>query len=106
MAIVNAAKGTSISVLKDNGIDPTSYVLNKHKIDSAQFIDSDRYYASNPLQYEGIYKEVGELLDEEKTHLEEVKKINDSIKLQKRKETDLLKEGIVKIPANAKSAPQ
>ena len=106
MAIVNAAKGTNIGILKDNGIDPTSYILNKYEIDSAQFVDSDRYYASLPLQYEGIYKEVEGLLDEEKIRLEELKKINDSLKLQKRKEVDLLKKDGVEIPAKTKNIPQ
>lgn len=106
MAIVNAAKGINMGILKDNGIDPTSYILNKYEIDSAQFVDSDRYYASLPLQYEGIYKEVEGLLDEEKIRLEELKKINDSLKLQKRKEVDLLKKDGVEIPAKTKNIPQ
>ncbi len=90
MAIVNAAKTTNIGILKDNGIDPTTYVLNKYNVDSTRFVDSDRYYASVPLAYESIYKEVESLLDEEKERLKDLKKINDSLKLLQREEKDLL----------------
>ncbi|MFX0556396.1 DUF4296 domain-containing protein [Maribacter sp. CXY002] len=80
LAVVNAAKGINIGVLKDNGIDPTSYVFNKYKIDSVQFVDSNKYYASIPLEYEAIYTKVDEIISKEKTEIEELKKVNDSLK--------------------------
>ncbi len=90
MAIVNAAKSTNIGKLKENGIDPTTYVFDKYNVDSTRFVDSDRYYASIPLEYEGIYKEVESLLEEEKERLKELKERNDSLKLLQREEKDLL----------------
>ncbi|MEH6777084.1 DUF4296 domain-containing protein, partial [Maribacter arcticus] len=66
LAIVNAAKGTNIGNLKDNGIEPTTYLFEKFDIDSAQFVDSDRYYASKPLLYETMYKDVETRLENQR----------------------------------------
>ena len=84
MSIVNAAKGINIGMLKDNGIDPTNYVFNKYEIDSAQFVESNRYYASLPLEYEAIYTEINEIIEKEKTEIIELKKISDSLNLLER----------------------
>lgn len=86
MAIANAAKGTNLGILKDNDVEPTTYIFEKYKIDSAQFVDSDRYYASLPLEYEALYTEVEALLEDKKKQLEEEKKISDSLKLIESKE--------------------
>jgi|SRR6056297_960317 len=92
MAIVNAAKSTNMGILKDNDVEPTSYVFEKYEIDSLQFVESDRYYASLPLKYEAIFTEVEAQLEEKKTYLDEQKKINDSLKLleSKRKKNAVL----------------
>ena len=108
MTIIHAAKSTNIGKLKDNGIDPTAYVFHKYKVDSAQFVASDRYYASVPLAYESIYKEVESLLDQEKEVLKDLKKINDSLKQLQRQEKNLGKKrkGGVPTPTNTKHIPQ
>ncbi|MEO1011460.1 MAG: DUF4296 domain-containing protein [Bacteroidota bacterium] len=79
MALMNAAKSTNISVLKEHHIDPTGYVFKKHGIDSTTFVESDLYYASLPAEYEAIYEEIGERLEKEKKKWEEAKKVSDSI---------------------------
>ncbi|WP_405412461.1 DUF4296 domain-containing protein [Maribacter sp. Asnod1-A12] len=81
MAIVNAAKGTNLSRLRENGVEPSVYIFNKFKIDSAQFVNSDRYYASKPLQYENMYKKVESDLEELRLKIEEEKKVRDSLSL-------------------------
>lgn len=81
MAIVNAAKGANKGILKDNAVEPTSYIFEKYEIDSAQFVESDRYYASLPVEYEAIYTEIETILKEEKEQLEAEKKIADSLKM-------------------------
>ena len=83
-AIVNAAKGTNLGKLKDNGIDPTTFVFEKYEIDSTQFVDSDRYYASLPLEYETIYKEVESQLVLMGEEIQEQKKVKDSLNLLKK----------------------
>ena len=89
MAIINAAKGTNLGKLKDNGIDPTTYVFEKYEIDSAQFVDSDRYYASLPIVYESIYKEVESSLETQKIQLEANKKELDSLNMLKKSQTSI-----------------
>ena len=81
LAVVNAAKTTNISVLRENNIEPMAYVFNKYDIDSIQFVESDKYYASFPIEYEKIYKEVEAALEKEQTALKEAKAIKDSLRL-------------------------
>lgn len=83
MAIVNAAKGTNLGKLKDNGIEPTTFIFEKYEIDSAQFVDSDRYYASLPLEYESLYKQVEAGLEQQREEVEAAKKVKDSLNLLK-----------------------
>ncbi|TDT41831.1 uncharacterized protein DUF4296 [Maribacter spongiicola] len=81
MAVVNAAKATNLSKLRENGVEPTPFIFKKFEIDSAQFVDSDRYYASKPLQYENMYKKVESDLEEQRLKLEAEKKVRDSLSL-------------------------
>lgn len=84
MAIVNAAKTTNLGKLRENGIEPTTFVFEKFEIDSAQFVDSDRYYASKPLRYENMYKKVESELEAQRVQLDMEKKLRDSISLAKK----------------------
>jgi hypothetical protein len=79
MAIANAAVTANKSLVKDDNFRPTEYVLTKYDIDSAQFVDSDRYYASIPIEYEAIYQAVESKLDQEKKEMELAKKLKDSL---------------------------
>jgi len=85
LAIVNSAKVMNAKILIQNGIEPTDYIFEKYNIDSLQFVESDRYYASIPEEHEEIYIEVESKLEIEKKRLQEIKKINDSIKTMERK---------------------
>lgn len=84
LAIVNAAKVTSIQVLRLNNIDPMEYIYAKHDIDSLQFVESDRYYASIPEVHEEIYTAVETKLENEKERITAIKQVTDSIKLVKK----------------------
>ena len=106
MAIVNAAKGTNLGILKDNGIDPTTFIFEKYEIDSAQFVDSDRYYASLPLVYETLYKKVESSLENQRIKLEEEKKINDSLNLLKSTlKKDINRKAKDSVPSKTKNVP-
>ena len=85
LAILNAAKSINVGKLREHDIDPTTFVFKKYGIDSLQFVASDRYYASIPLDYEEIYTEVEAILARKTEKIEEAKKINDSLKLIERK---------------------
>lgn len=83
IAIVNAAKTTNQAKLRDNAIEPTTFVFEKYEVDSAQFVDSDRYYASLPMIYERLYKRVETSLENERLQMEEDKRRMDSLDLIK-----------------------
>lgn len=89
MAIVNAAKATNLSKLRENGVEPTSFIFTKFEIDSAQFVDSDRYYASKPLRYENMYKKVESDLEDQRLKLEAEKKIRDSLSLMEKSKKNI-----------------
>ena len=83
MTVINAAKSANMSKFYDHDVEPTSLVFEQHGIDSLQFVISDRYYASLPVVYEAMYKEIEQLLETEKNALSEAKKIKDSINAHK-----------------------
>ncbi len=92
MAIANAAITANKSLIKDTDFRPTEYVLTRYRVDSAQFVDSDRYYASIPLEYEAIYQAVESKLDLKKKEMELAKKLRDSlhqIELQEKKKLNM-----------------
>ena len=74
LSVLNAAKNTNPEVLKDNRIETMEYLYSKYTIDSVQFVRSDLYYASIPLEYEKIYKAVEARLTETKENFEEERK--------------------------------
>ena len=80
LAILNAAKSTNKALLEANFDSPTTFLFEQYGVDSLQFVKSDIYYASQPLVYESIYKEVAARLEREKEIVEEArKKRNDSL---------------------------
>lgn len=88
LALVNAAKSNNPALLEENDIEPMAYIFEKHDIDSLQFVESDRYYASLPKTYEAIYKQVESRLEKKGKTLEDEKTVNDSLnrlKLEKGK---------------------
>ncbi|NNF19512.1 MAG: DUF4296 domain-containing protein, partial [Flavobacteriaceae bacterium] len=63
------------------GVETMSYLYKKYDVDSAQFVDSDIYYASKPLQYESMYEDIEARIKAVKKQLEdERKRKTDSIK--------------------------
>ena len=70
MAIINAAKTNAPQVMEDRNFVPMQYIYNKYEIDSIQFVSSDLYYASKPLEYEDIYEKLEERIKKEKERFE------------------------------------
>ena len=70
MAIINAAKINAPQVMEDRNFAPMQYIYNKYEIDSIQFVSSDLYYASKPLEYEDIYEKLEERIKKEKERFE------------------------------------
>lgn len=95
LAILNAAKNTNVAILRNHDIEPMEYIFTKYEIDSVQFVESDRYYASMPKEHEKIYIAVEARLEQEEERLSFVKKERDSIKRIKN-EASRLKKKILK----------
>lgn len=93
LAILNAAKSTNSEILEVHFDSPTDFLFEQYDVDSLQFVQSDIYYASQPLVYEAIYKEVGDRLVREKENIEEARKItNDSLALKPIQIKDSIKD--------------
>lgn len=93
LAILNAAKSTNSAILEEHFDSPTHFLFEQYGVDSLQFVQSDLYYASQPLVYEAIYKDVLARLDKEKSKTEEARKIvNDSLASKARQLRDSVPE--------------
>ncbi|MCT4630620.1 DUF4296 domain-containing protein [Winogradskyella sp.] len=87
--VINAAKGVNRKLLETKGIVPETYVLKKHEIDSAQFADSNAYYAFDPDLYKSIVEKVKVRLEKEKKAFEAIEK--NEVKTSKRKRDSIRK---------------
>jgi hypothetical protein len=96
MSLVSAAKGVNRKLMEQQGLHPDKYVYEKHGIDSAQFAQSNEYYAFDLNTYEDIYKKVKFKLEKDKKYYSELvqkeDKKRDSINKERRKLRDSLKE--------------
>ena len=100
MTILNGAREhrANIKVLKENGIDPTQHLFEKFNIDSTTFVESDRYYASFPLEYVSMYEEIEASLIKKKEILDERKKISDSLKVLEKQALRRKNDSLSQIP--------
>ena len=58
MSLISVSKGINKRILENNGMKPKTYILNKHKIDSLQFVKSNEYYSKDLEKYLYIYESV------------------------------------------------
>ena len=108
MYIINAAKGVNRKLLEDKGIVPESYILNKYQIDSAQFAQSNAYYAFDPDLYKTMVEKVKARLEVDKKTFEdlekkagkETKRRRDSISRINEKRRDSIKKALKKEVSN------
>ncbi|MAP99331.1 MAG: hypothetical protein CMC51_00715 [Flavobacteriaceae bacterium] len=63
MSLLSVSKGINKNILENNGMKPKSYILNKHNIDSLQFVISNTYYSNDLEKYLHIYDMVLEKLE-------------------------------------------
>ena len=76
LALINAAKTTGPQVMEDRNFVPMQFIYDKYEIDSIQFVSSDLYYASLPLEYEEIYKKVENRIVKEREKFEKLDEQN------------------------------
>ena len=77
ISVLEAMKSQTTLVLETNKINPNTYIYKKHNIDSLQFANSDKYYASDVKKYKAIFDAVN-------------KRIEDQMELSKKQNTSIL----------------
>ena len=55
ITVLEAMKSQTTLVLETNKINPNTYIYKKYNIDSLQFANSDKYYASDVNKYKAIF---------------------------------------------------
>lgn len=63
ITVLEAMKSQNALVLETNKINPNTYVYKKYNIDSLQFANSDKYYASDVKIYKEIYDAVNKRIE-------------------------------------------
>ena len=74
ISVLEAMKSQTTLVLETNKINPNTYVYKKHHIDSLQFANSDKYYASDVKKYKEIFDAVNKRIEEQKTKINKTHK--------------------------------
>jgi hypothetical protein len=75
ISVLEAMKSQKALVLEANAINPNTYIYKKYKIDSLQFANSDKFYASDIKKYKEIFDKVNKRMEEK---IESFKKANTS----------------------------
>ena len=63
LAILEAVRSRTPS----QTVNPNTYILKKYKVDSLQFVQNNRYYASDIENYKKLYEKVEERIKTEKS---------------------------------------
>lgn len=89
LVLLEAIKNNQPMILENNGVNPYNYIYTKYQIDSLQWVQNNKYYASDVKSYKHMFDRVRKKIEAEKT-------LNDSIIAKKgsqqiakeKKETD------------------
>ncbi|MCL9806039.1 DUF4296 domain-containing protein [Flavobacterium amniphilum] len=87
LALLQALKGHSPQSLAKNEINAKTYIYQKYKIDSLQFVESNRYYSADVQNYMQMFDKVIKRLDTEKKAANEVVKKETAAKQKRRKDS-------------------
>ena len=88
LALLQALKSYKPEQLTENNIDSKTYIYKKYNIDSLQFVENNKYFASDIENYKLMFENVSNRLQKEKSKIDTIlgreskiksKKINDSI---------------------------
>ncbi|HEX8577014.1 MAG TPA: DUF4296 domain-containing protein [Flavobacterium sp.] len=84
MSLLEAIKVANPNSLAERGIDLKTYIYKKYKIDSTQFAQSDKYYASDIDTYGNIYEKVSKRIEAVKSEADTLlkKKLQDTTKIK------------------------
>ena len=73
LSLLEAIKTQNVSD-SDNIVNISQYIYKKYKIDSTQFAQNNKYYASNVEEYKKMYDKVKARLDSENKKVEAIMK--------------------------------
>ncbi|GAA4759905.1 MULTISPECIES: DUF4296 domain-containing protein [Flavobacterium] len=90
LALLQALKGYSPMELQKNSVNPKSYIYQKYKIDSIQFVENNKYYSSNIEEYKLMYDRIIARIEKEKKDVDA--KINKDFKKKQQQIADSLKK--------------
>jgi len=63
ISVLEAMKSQKAVILEANKINPNTYIYKKYKIDSLQFANSDKFYASDIKKYKEIFDKVNKRME-------------------------------------------
>lgn len=72
MALIQAIKSHDYKLMNNKGVDPSRYIYEKFEIDSLQFIESNKFYASQLERYEKMHDIVIKRLDDNKKRTDSI----------------------------------
>ncbi|CAN1557555.1 Domain of unknown function DUF4296 [Flavobacteriaceae bacterium] len=98
MSLLEALKYQNPNSLYENGINPKTYVYEKYKIDSLQFVESNAYYAADYREYKKMFDALNDRLNKEKASVDLI------IKKEQKKEIALKKIKVKKVQDSIKKA--
>lgn len=96
LALLQALKGHSPKELAKNNVEARTYIYQKYKIDSMQFVQSNRYYSADIDGYKLMFDHVIQRLDKEKKAAKAIVKKETEAKKKK------AKDSIIKVKASKK----
>lgn len=86
LALLQALKSFSPEKLKENSINPKTYIYQKYKIDSLQFAQNNKYYAVDIEDYSKMFERVTNRILAEKTVADTIN--NREVRLKTKKYQD------------------
>lgn len=84
LALLQALKSYSPEKLTKNNINSKTYIYQKYKIDSLQFVENNKYYASDFTEYQAMFGRVTDRLQKQKAETDTIIKKEAVVKNKKR----------------------
>lgn len=67
LSVLEAIKSNNPQLLEEKQINPYTYIYEKYKIDSLEFVQNNRYYSTDLKRYKKMFEEVEQQLADQKT---------------------------------------
>lgn len=90
LALLQALKTSAPEKMFPNKINPQTYIYQKYKIDSLQFVQNNNYYAEDIEEYKAMFDRVTVKLKLQKAEIDTI--VNREIRLKSKKIADSLKK--------------